>query len=240
MRGALRASSGRITAGGLFLVAVFVLAPAGKAQFNGDPFDPFRAAYRSSTIPMATQFGPGRSRVVTPPGMGSVPGIGVPWDLSYTSPSYLPSPSTRFGTSDLDLLSPSNDVYRRYDEEFGRVYRPNAEADEQFARMQQARQELYFQAMRETDPERKAELRQQYQDLSRRISLGMSPTNRRDPRAPGAGRGGSAPGLPNQSADRAGAGGLPRTVRSYEDLAQWSRAINQRAVSVGIVRPDSN
>jgi hypothetical protein len=218
---------------------VFVLAPSVEAQFNGDPFDPFRAAYRSSTIPMATQFGPGRTRMVTPPGMGSVPGIGSPWDISYTSPTYLPPPSSRFGSPDLDLLSPSNDVYRRYDEEFGRVYRPNAEADEQFERTQQARQELYFQAMRETDPERKAELRRQYQDLSRRISLGMSPTNRRDSRAPGTDRATAAARRPGQPGGGAGSG-LPRTVRSYDDLAQWSRAINQRAVSVGIVRPDSN
>ncbi|WP_152050623.1 hypothetical protein [Tautonia marina] len=238
MRGAFRAYTGRLSAGGFLLVAVFGLAPSLKAQFNGDPFDPYRASYRSSTIPMATQFGPGRARVVTPPGMGSVPGIGVPWDASFTNPTY-PLPSTSRFSADLDLLSPSNDVYRRYDAEFGRVYRPNAEADEQFARMQEARQELYFQAMRETDPERKAELRRQYQDLSRRISLGMSPTSRRDSQAPRTGQEGAAPRISGQP-DRTSGDGFPRTVRSYEDLAQWSRAINRQAVAVGIVRPDSN
>lgn len=224
--------------GGVFLVAVFVLAPSVEAQFNGDPFDPYRASYRSSTIPMATQFGTGRTRMVTPPGMGSVPGIGTPWDASFTNPS-IPAPSASRFRADLDLLSPTNDVYRRYDEEFGRVYRPNAEADEQFSRLQEARQELYFQAMRETDPERKAELRQQYQDLSRRISLGMSPTSRRDSRAPGLDGDAAQPRIPGRP-DSASGTGLPRTVRSYEDLAQWSRAINRQAVSVGIVRPDSN
>ncbi len=220
-------------------MAVFVIAPSVQAQFNGDPFDPYRASFRSSTIPMATQFGPGRTRVVTPPGMGSVPGIGVPWDASFTNPTYSAPPPSRFRSADFDLLSPSNDVYRRYDAEFGRVYRPNAEADEQFARMQEARQELYFQAMRETDPERKAELRKQFEDLSRRISLGMSPSARRDSRAPRTDRDAAQSRIPGQT-DGGTAEGLPRTVRSYEDLAQWSRVINRQAVSVGIVRPDSN
>ena len=218
------------------VLAIVAMNVPAQAQFNGDPFDPFRASFRSSTLPMANQFAPGQARSVTPPGMGSVPGIGTPWDSSFGLQSITPPPVSRFERFDSDLLSPSNDVYRRYDADFGRVYRPNAEADEQFTRLQEARRELYLQASRETDPQKRAELMRRYQDLSRRISLGMTPTPARDTAATKTGRDARS----TQDAGAVGPAGLPRTVRSYDDLARWSRVINREATAVGIVRPESN
>jgi hypothetical protein len=214
----------------LFSTTTFGVASTSRAQFNGDPFDPFRARYSSSSRPTANQFVPGQGRRVTPPGMGNVPGIGLPFDSGFGLPSpAVAPPASRFEREMDTLLSPSNDVYRRYDEQFNRVYRPNAEADEQFARTQEARQQLYFEAMNEKNPERRAELLKQYRDLSRRVSLGMSPTNRR-----GGDRADRQPGEGAAPRDD----GLPRTVRSYEDLVQWSRAINREALESVIEVPD--
>lgn len=163
---------------GVCLGCLAVAQPA-RCQFNGDPFDPYRAAYRSSSSPVETQIVPGQGRRVTPPGLGTVPGIGTPWDLNYTNPRLGASRYGEFGTSDrlgLDIYDPINDVYRQLDTEFGRVYRPNAGVDDQYYESQQQRQQLYVEAMREPDPQRRAELLRRYQDLSRRASLGLSPS----------------------------------------------------------------
>lgn len=214
-------------------VALLMLLPdRGDAQFNGDPFDPYRASFRSSSLPTANNFGPGLGRSVTPPGMGNVPGIGLPFDSGGLYRTLDPLPSSRFDRFDRDLLSPSNDAYRQYDDEFNRVYRPNAEVDEQFGKLQEARRELYFAASRETDPKRRAELVKQYQDLSRRIGLGLSPNTSMNPGTR------SEDGLTRQPSSTADPNAMPRTVRSFDDLERWSRAVNRRALNAGVVRGD--
>lgn len=215
---------------------VMLLPVTGEAQFNGDPFDPYRAAFRSSSMPTANNFGPGQARSFTPPGMGSVPGIGLPFDNGGFNRPVAPMPSSRFDQFDRDLLSPSNDVYRRYDADFNRVYRPNAEADAQFAEAQEARRELYMAASRETDPQKRAELIQQYQTLSRRIGLGLSANTSR---SAGSGAEGSS-SRSRQGTSAPAPDALPRTVGSFDDLERWSRVVNRRALAAGVVRSEAN
>src|SRR5690606_13582520 len=132
---------------------------------------------------------------------------------------------------------PITDVYRQYDDDFGRVYRPNAEADDRFNEVQQERRELYVQAMREPDPVRRAELMRRFQDVSRRISLGMSPSASRARLNAQARR--EESDVTRRGMDDRAPSQIPRTVRSYEDLVQWSRLVNREALQVGVVRAGS-
>jgi hypothetical protein len=223
-------------------LAILVTTRPTQAQFNGDPFDPYRAAYRSSSVPMSNQFAPGQPRRVTSPGMGTVPGIGQPSDLSFTLPPL--GPRTGVGRLDRieeELFGPLGDVYRRYDEDFNRVYRPNEFVDREsgFAEAQEARRRLYLQASQERDPQRRAELMRQYQDLSRRISLGLSPSASRTILNTQASRE-EQDGPRRGVADRPPADELPTSVRSYDDLLRWSRIVNREAIKVGVVPVGEN
>lgn len=233
-------SPSRLVAPAVILLAGMFTSGPSQAQFNGDPFDPFRAAYRSSSLPMSNQLAPGQPRVVTPPGMGTVPGIGRPSDLSYTIPPVgLPPATGRLDRLEEELFGPLGDVYRRYDEDFNRVYRPNEFVDREsrFDQYQEYRRQLYLEATQERDPQRRAELMRQYQDVSRRISLGLSPSANRNILNTQASR-------EEQSGPRRGVAdksdGLPSSVRSYDDLLQWSRHVNREALRVGVVRPGAN
>jgi hypothetical protein len=224
-------------------LAIVVTTRPTRAQFNGDPFDPYRAAYRSSSVPMSNQFAPGQPRRVVSPGMGTVPGIGRPSDLSFTIPPL--GPPTGVGRLDRieeELFGPLGDVYRRYDEDFNRVYRPNEFVDREsgFAEAQEERRRLYLQASQERDPQRRAELMRKYQDLSRRISLGLSPSASRNILNTQAGREEQS-GPRRGVADRpSSADELPTSIRSYEDLLRWSRIVNREALKVGVVPGGEN
>ena len=237
MRSPRRYSMRRLAAANAIGLGCLLLSGPAWGQFNGTPFDPFRAAYRSSSLPTMNQFAPGQVRTVTPPGLGTVPGIGKPWDATYTIPP-LGVSGSRFDRLEQELFGPLGDAYRPDDAGFGRLYRPRAEEDERFDQAQEMRRELYLQATRETDPQRKAELLRRYRDVSRRISLGLSPSASRGSQNARAERADTSAN--RRGADVGAAAGLPATVRSYDDLMRWSRVINQRAIQAGISRPEAN
>lgn len=210
-----------------------------EAQYGGDPFDPYRAAYRSSSVPTFNRVGPqGSVRLAAPPGMGTVPGIGDPGATTY--------PYTEFGTEALGLgfesfepvpLPSEYDTLRGIEELglYDRSYRPNREADQLYLQWKDELKRLYEQALDEEDPRRKNELLRRYQEVRREVSLGLAPSasnramydrdaiadrdadteaDERRPRAPSATR-----------AER-----LPDSVRSYDELLRWSHVVNRNAL----------
>lgn len=229
----------RLMAAWLIPLGLFsgLLSSTARAQFNGDPFDPYRAAYRSSSLPSNSRFLPGRGQPVTSPGMGTVPGIGQPFDSTF-GPSRVVAPAEgRFDRLEEELFGPLGNVYRRYDSDFGRQpYEPAAEANEAFTQAQDERRAKYLEAMNERDPQKRAELLQEYRLLSRRISLGLSPSASR------AALNADAEGSDLSNIRRGaslGPSGLPTTVRSFDDLLLWSRHVNREALRVGVVRPEA-
>jgi hypothetical protein len=54
-------------------------------------------------------------------------------------------------------------AFRRYDEEFDRVYRPNQDVDRVYNERRSSRESIYFKAFREKDPRRRAELMKSFQ-----------------------------------------------------------------------------
>lgn len=53
-------------------------------------------------------------------------------------------------------------AYRRFDQEFGRTYRPNESADRSYYNDQEKRNDKYFQALREPDPRKRSQLLRDY------------------------------------------------------------------------------
>ena len=217
---------------GIALIAI--LAGTAQAQYDGDPFDPFRAPFRSSSIPTGGRIGPqGRAYGVAPPGLGSVPGFGSTNDIGGPFEDF---GAMRFATPDrLDsALFPNQGLYGDGSEPTGGAYIPNRDADERYRDAQQQKETLYYEAMSEPDPARKAELLREYREVSRQISLGLDSaraSNGTD-RAPG-----GPPPLGSSAASNAGSvsgGGIPRDVRSYDDLLLWSQLINRRAIDRSI------
>jgi len=53
--------------------------------------------------------------------------------------------------------------FRRYDEEFERIYRPNQSVDQAYNERRTSRESIYFKAFREKDPRRRAELMKKFE-----------------------------------------------------------------------------
>lgn len=58
--------------------------------------------------------------------------------------------------------SPYFQAYRKYDEGFKRIYKPNEKADENFFTDLDQRNQKYFEARKETDPKKRAQLLREY------------------------------------------------------------------------------
>lgn len=54
-------------------------------------------------------------------------------------------------------------AFRKYDEEFERVYRPNLSVDQAYNERRSSRESVYFKAFREKDPRRRAELMKKFE-----------------------------------------------------------------------------
>lgn len=54
-------------------------------------------------------------------------------------------------------------AFRKYDEEFERVYRPNLSVDQAYNERRSSRESIYFKAFREKDPRRRAELMKKFE-----------------------------------------------------------------------------
>lgn len=114
-----------------------------------------------------------------------------------------PSPSAR-------LAGPGVPYYRanrQYDREFQRNYRPNDLADRSFYSSQQLRNDKYFQALRQTDPRKRAQLLREYNlenlRAARTLSANRSMSERERER--------------DASRDRFGPGGLPLNLDDDPD-----------------------
>lgn len=226
----LHAGAGRSAAPLLAAAALALLAAAARAQTYGGvlPFDPYQSAYRSSSVPTYNRVGPnGSARLAPPPGMGTVPGIGNPNDTGYNySGAGFGSRLEGYGQGAVDPYAPwNNDAYRKLDEQYGRLYQPNAAADDLYNQGQEERDELYRRAMTEPDPQLRARYLREYRAQSRRISLGLSPSasNR------ALSREGAYEDLTNGQPSR-GSGAAPRVVRSYDDLLRCAQAIDRAAL----------
>ncbi len=207
---------------------------AATAQFTGNPFDPYQAAYRSSSIPTYAPGGPfsGSARAV-PPGLGVVPGFlgATPMARDLNSLRWGLGPGLGVGTGlgdELGPVPPYHEAHRRYDEEFSRIYRPNTfgpggSVDEQYFENRKARDQLYFQAMNESDPQKKAELLRQYRQASEKAALGLSRQSRVRPGAAANQRGSGTTASSPRVSDT---DSLTRTIETYEDLLQESLAID--------------
>ncbi|RUL88367.1 hypothetical protein [Tautonia sociabilis] len=208
-------------------LAGFLVDSPCRAQFNGSPFDPFRAAYRTSSYPVAPSVVPGQVRTVTPPGLGTVPGIGQPYDLNYTIPSFSAPRGGRFDRLDEELFGPLGDPYSRFRQPEG-----SEPQDDEYSNLQEQRRQVYLEATDpRTPPERRAELMREYEQLGRRADLLGAGISRRIP-------GGRS--APSRSPGGLAAAGLPSEVRSFDDLVLWARRVNREAIRAGVVRPGSN
>jgi hypothetical protein len=66
------------------------------------------------------------------------------------------------------------DAFRRYDDGFGRVYRPNEKADQSFYSDLDERNQKYFEARKEKDPRKRAQLLREYNLEKLRASRSLS------------------------------------------------------------------
>jgi hypothetical protein len=53
-------------------------------------------------------------------------------------------------------------AYRKYDEQFNRLYKPNQDVDKLYNQRKTSRETVYFKALREKDPKKKAEMMRAY------------------------------------------------------------------------------
>ncbi len=77
---------------------------------------------------------------------------------------------------------PYSAANRQYDREFGRQYRPNETdtlSDTQYYIDQEARSQKYFEALRETDPRKRAEMLRKYEEDALSASRALGPNARR-------------------------------------------------------------
>jgi hypothetical protein len=73
-------------------------------------------------------------------------------------------------------------AYRRYDEDFQRVYRPNEAVDRAFYSEQQQRNQKYFDAINAKDPRKRAQLLREYNIENLRAARGLSNLRNAPPR----------------------------------------------------------
>ncbi|QEH33740.1 hypothetical protein OJF2_22460 [Aquisphaera giovannonii] len=129
---------------------MFGCGTTARAQGYGpDPFRPYNSQYNAYIYPVAPSMNYGYNNA--PPVVGSAGGY----------QNYLDSLSG-MANGRGGAAVPYNQANRAYDEQFGRIYRPNREADAQFERRQQKANDIYFQYFREKDPKRRAQLLRDY------------------------------------------------------------------------------
>jgi hypothetical protein len=170
----------KVLAGWMLLLGA---ASPGRAQggFGPDPFRPYNSQYDPFVFGVAP--GPldlGRSRLG--PGNGL---LGANRFEDYMNSIQGGAGGARLGAG--SPYSPYFQANRQYDEGFGRVYRPNKEADARFEVDQGEVTRLYFQYLREKDPKKRAELFRQYTGARTRVLRELAsprPTSSRTARRP--------------------------------------------------------
>jgi hypothetical protein len=146
-------------------------------------------------------------------------------NLSPTDPFGLPS----------TLVNPAN---RGQTQGFDRSYRPNANVDDKYYEQVRTRDQLYFKALEESDPAKRAELLKQFRQASTRANFQLSATSR--PRrgteiiraAPAARP--AAPRKPDAPPDPTRPVGTPTdnpdVVTTYAGMLSWSRVLDRMVV----------
>jgi hypothetical protein len=174
-----RKSSGRLAIWGLGLSVALSAGSTASAQFAYNPFSRYSADFQSAArpsygsnpgLPNQARFGAGA------PGLGRYNPANPVADVfnsgagagPYNYSRNLPGP-----------VAPYYQSFRNYDERFHRVYRPNERADEGYYEDREYREDLYFKAMKESDPRERARLLKEYQQLNRQASQDLGPTRAR-------------------------------------------------------------
>jgi hypothetical protein len=163
----------------LTAAAALCLALPGSASGQGHTPDPYNIVgeYNSQFEPYMYATYPNASGVV--PNQGRLTGrsgfVGANQFQSYLEDldGAGLDESGRFPTRS----GPGNPYYRafrRYDQEFQRTYRPNEAADKSFYSNLQQRNEKYFQAMREPDSKKRAQLLREYNLENLRAARSLS------------------------------------------------------------------
>ncbi len=143
-----------------FALVVGGLCASGTASaqqtMNPPGFDPYSSPYRAYAFP-----GAGDNPAITNSQMSARP-------LTTTNNfGRLSGMDDGFGDSDLDPLGGGSryqrydSAYRRYDKALGREFTANGKADATYLADRQVREELKLKLLRETDPERRASIKQQ-------------------------------------------------------------------------------
>lgn len=134
-------------------------APAAGQYITTDPYRPFSDQYQAYAFPIY-------------PNNPALPNQGR---LTNSSPYnsfqlYLNSPESYYDRSGIrggDQGLPYYSAYRKYDDLYQRRYVPNAGIDKDYYRDRRAREQAYFDALREPDAKRRAQL---LRDVDRRNS----------------------------------------------------------------------
>lgn len=150
-----------------FLAASALVGEAHAQGYGPDPFRPYNSQYDPYVYGVAP---------------GALDGVGNP---SINRAGVRNANQFRSVVNELNGIGAGNrhdQVNRRYDSEYGRVYRPNAKTDKNSDYESQRAQaaDLYFQYLREKDPRKRAQLLREYNkaqsDTSR--DLVASPNSR--------------------------------------------------------------
>ncbi len=209
----------------LAAVASFAaVVPQSRAQFTGDPFDPYRNAYAASAYPTYSNVGPlsRNYRYTNPLGIGLGVGTGnasmgeIPYVSNLNNQLY--SNPGVVGLNGAPPI-PGMSTGRRASPAEARFNDRQIQRESDFAQGQQDREDLYFEAMNEQDPARKADLMRRYREEMRRSSLGMS----RGATGPRARAEAGATTDPPPSSRRREADLSP--ANTYEDMLRYNRTL---------------
>ncbi|MDB5353371.1 MAG: hypothetical protein JWN86_4618 [Planctomycetota bacterium] len=143
------------------LASAFATKSANAQLYSTDPYDPYGRPFRSFVYPGASDGPYG-------PGAGPVRRATAPNQFDRLGDDLVFSGGSRGGRYD--------GAYRRFDEEFGRNYVPNEQADAQYIKDREKREQDMIRAMRERDPKRRADILKDVNAESKRVEsdLGVS------------------------------------------------------------------
>jgi hypothetical protein len=199
----------RILLLGFVVAATLATGSEAVAQLSPDPYNPWNSqydAYVYPSIPGGTGVYPGQAAYEVPNGNRGANRFSAeviePYDRASRDEGGPRVPLRR------GVGVPYTRAFREYDQLYGRVYTPNAEADETYNKARQAREQAYSEWRAEKDPKARAERRAEYNRFNREL-LREQLFGSRNSRTSGdrAGRAGSAvPG-------RGSSGAVPRRPR---------------------------
>ena len=161
-----------------------------------------------------------------PPAWGPSRGSATRATPVITTPSSASGRFDGFRQGAVDPYAPwNNDAYRSLDAQYGRVYQPNAAADDLYHQGQQQRDELYRRATTEPDPQLRARYLREYRARAAGSASGSRPRPRTGSSAARAPTRTQTNGQPSRVGNA-----VPRVVRSYDDLLRCAQVIDRAAL----------